>query len=46
MDEIFTFSRSGDYVDESKSTCLLRFRLMLKENVRSFRSESKMEKSS
>ena len=47
MGEIYTFSRSGDYVNESKSTRLLRFRLlMLGENVRSFRSESKMRKSS
>ena len=34
IDEIYTSSRSGDYVDE-------RFRLMIGENVRSFRSESK-----
>ena len=39
MREICTFSRSGDYVDESKSTRPLRFGLMLVESVRSFRSE-------
>ena len=44
MDEIYTFSRSGDYVDESKSTCLLRSRLMFGKTVRLFRSESKMGK--
>ena len=31
MGVIYTFARSGDYVDESKSTCLLIFRLMLGE---------------
>ena len=41
-----TNSQSGDQVGESKSTCLLRFRLMLGENVRSFRSDKKMGKSS
>ena len=46
MDEIYTFSRSSDHVDEWKSTFLLRFRLMLGEDVRAFRSKSKMEKSS
>ena len=39
MGESHTFSRSSGYVDESKSTCLLRFRLMLGESVRSFRIE-------
>ena len=33
MDEIYTNSRPGDYVDESKSTRLFRFRLLLEENV-------------
>ena len=42
MDEIYTYARSSDHVDESKSTRLLRFRLMFGETVRSFRSESKM----
>ena len=46
MDEIYTFSRSSDHVDESKSTRLPRFRLMLGEIVRSFRSWSKIGKSS
>ena len=46
MDEIYTFSRSGKNVDESKSTCLLRLRLTLEENLRSFRIKSKMGKSS
>ena len=46
MDEIYNFSRSSDHVDESKSTRLLRFRVKLGENVRSFRGESKMGKSS
>ena len=41
MDEIYTFSRSSDHVEESKNTRLLRFRFMLGENVTSFRSESK-----
>ena len=45
MDEIYTFSRSSDHVDESKSTRLLRFCLTFGEDVRSFRSESKMGKS-
>ena len=31
MGEIYTCSRSGDSVDDSKSTCLLRFRTMLGE---------------
>ena len=44
MDEIYTFSRSSDHVDESKSTRLLRFFLRLGENVRSFRGELKMGK--
>ena len=35
--------RPSDHVDESKSTRLLGFRLMFVENVRAFRSESKME---
>ena len=46
MDEMYTYSRPGDYVDESKSIRLLKFRLVLGENVRAFRSESKMDKSS
>ena len=59
MSEIYTFSRSGEYVDERKSTCLLklstvcaadeyllRFRFVREENVRSFRSELKVKKSS
>ena len=44
MDEIYTFSQSSDHVDDSKSTRLLRFCLIHGENVRSFRSESKMIK--
>ena len=46
MDEVYTFSWSSDQVDESESTRLLRFRLMLGENVRSLRSKSEMGKSS
>ena len=46
MGEIYTYAWSSDHVDESKSTRQLRFRLMLGENVRSFRSESKIGKSS
>ena len=45
MDEVYTFSWSSDQVDESESTRILRFRLMPGENVRSFRSKSKMGKS-
>ena len=33
----------SDHVDESNSTCLLRFPLMLREDARAFRSEAKME---
>ena len=39
-----TFSWSSDEVDESESTRKLRFRLMLGESVRSFRSKFKMGK--
>ena len=46
MDEICPYARSSDHVDESKSTRLLRFRLMLGKDARSFRSEPKMQKSS
>ena len=46
MDAIYTYARPSDHVDECKSARLLRFRLMFGENVRSFRSESKMGKSS
>ena len=42
MDEIYTYARPSDHVDES--TRLLRFRLMLGEDAGAFRSESKMEK--
>ena len=43
MHEIYTYARSGDRVDESKSTRLLSFRLMLEEDARASRSEAKME---
>ena len=43
MDEIYAYARSSNQADESISTRLLRFRLMLGENARAFRSESKME---
>ena len=42
MDEIYTYAWSSDHVDERKSTRPHRFCIMLGENVRSFRSESKM----
>ena len=43
MDKIYAYARSSNQVDESKSTCLFRFRLMLGEDVRKLRSEPKME---
>ena len=43
-DEIYTYARSSDHMDESKSTRLLRFRLVLEEDARAFRSQSKMKK--
>ena len=42
MEEIYIYARPNDYVDESKSTRLLRFTFV--ENVRAFRSEPQMEK--
>ena len=41
MDEIYAVARSSNQVDESKSTRLLRFRLMLGEDARAFRSKTK-----
>ena len=46
MDEIYTFSRSSDHMDEIKSTRLLRYFHIIGENVRAFKSESNMGKSS
>ena len=46
MDEIYTFSRSSDHMDEIKSTRLLRFLHIIGESVRAFKSESNMGKSS
>ena len=43
MCQISTFPRLGDHVDDIKSTRLLRFRLKLRENVRTIRNESKRE---
>ena len=43
MDEIYTYARSSNQVEESKSTRPLRFRLLLGEDARAFRSERKME---
>ena len=45
MDEIFTYARSGNQVDESKSTRLLRIRLVLEEDASALRSESTIERS-
>ena len=43
MDEIYAYARSRYQVEESKSTRPHRFRLMLGEDARSFRSKPKME---
>ena len=43
IDEIYACARSSNQVDESKSTRLLRFRLVLGEDARIFRSKPKME---
>ena len=41
MDEIYTYARPGDHVDESKNARLLRFRLMLGETCQSIRKRTK-----
>ena len=46
MDEIYAYAWSSNQVDETKSTRLLRFRQLLGEDARTFRSEQKMEWSS
>ena len=43
MDETYAYARSSNQVDESKSTRLLRFRLMLGKNARTLGSEPQME---
>ena len=42
VDEIYAYACSSNQLDESKSTRLLRFRVMLGEDARAF-SEPKME---
>ena len=42
MDEIHTRARSSNQVGKGESTRLLRFRLVLGEDARTFRSKSKM----
>ena len=43
MDEIYSYARPIEYVDESKRLRLLGSRIILEEHVRAFRSGSKME---